>query len=78
MLAPGVGTVELPLYRAAGEPFASMMDVSNRTAVVAGLTLTDPAKTAADTTEWLRGKPFVPNLSPEMEAKLIHDDSAAS
>jgi 2'-hydroxyisoflavone reductase len=67
----GITSVELPLYRAASESYTSMMDVSNQKAVAAGLTLTDPTKTAADTTDWLRGKPFVPNLTPELEARLI-------
>lgn len=67
----GLTFVELPLYRPAGGARSSLMHVSNERASAAGLTLTDPAATAADVRAWLAGAPQPPALTPEREAELI-------
>lgn len=63
---------ELPLFRPEHGPRSSLMDVSNKLALAAGLTLTDPAITARDTRAWSLGRDLPLALSPEREAELIH------
>jgi 2'-hydroxyisoflavone reductase len=68
----GVTEFELPLYRQDGGPRSSLMCVSNERAIAAGLTLTSPAVTIADTRAWLAGNDRLePALSPDREAELI-------
>ncbi len=69
--AAGLTFVELPVFRPEDGPFAGLMDVSNARAVAAGLTVTPPAVTAADTRAWLRGRDLPLRLSPEREAAVI-------
>jgi 2'-hydroxyisoflavone reductase len=74
----GITESELPLFRTEREPQSSKMDVSNRRAVAAGLVLTDPRSTAEDTRKWVRGRPFTPNLPPDLEAKLIRSTTVGA
>lgn len=67
----GLTFVEMPLFRPDGGSRSSLMHVSNERARAGGLTLTDPATTAADTRAWLEEVAFPPALSLELETKLI-------
>ncbi len=67
----GVKEAELPLYRRESEPRSTLMHVSNERAMKAGLTLTDPAVTAADMKTWIMGRMVMPALSREREMELI-------
>jgi 2'-hydroxyisoflavone reductase len=69
--AAGLTFVELPLYRPERGPRASLMDVSSERAQAAGLTLSDPAATAAAMGAWLVGREPPQALSREREAELI-------
>jgi 2'-hydroxyisoflavone reductase len=69
--AAGLTEHELPLYRPNGGPRSSLMHVSNRRALAAGLTLTPLEATVRDTRAWLAGHGVPPALSPEREAELI-------
>src|SRR5687768_12861328 len=69
--AADVTESELPLYRRDGGPRSALMHVDNARAVRAGLTLTDPRVTAADTRAWLAGAALPSAFSPEREAALI-------
>lgn len=63
---------ELPLYRRENGPRASLMDICNDKAQAAGLVLTAPEQTAADTWAWCARMPPSPEtLSPQREAELI-------
>ncbi|GAB4193732.1 MAG: hypothetical protein OHK0022_08950 [Roseiflexaceae bacterium] len=62
---------EALLFRPEGGPHSSLMDVSNEQAHAAGLVLTDPAITAADTRAWLHDQDLPLALAPEREAELI-------
>ncbi|HEU4327529.1 MAG TPA: NAD-dependent epimerase/dehydratase family protein [Roseiflexaceae bacterium] len=74
--AAGLTFVELPLYRPERGPRSSLMDVSSELAQAAGLSVTDPALTAADTRTWLQGQQLPPALPPEREAELIRQARA--
>lgn len=67
----GVTEFELPLFRPRSSPRSRLMDVSHEQAVAAGLTLSDPAVTVAETRAWASGSHLAPALSPEREAALI-------
>lgn len=69
--AAGVKEAELPLYRREGEPRSQLMNVSNEWAIKSGLTLTDPAVTAADMRLWITGRMVTAALSREKEVELI-------
>jgi len=69
--AAGLGFGELPLYRDAGNPLATLMDVSSAKAQAAGLVLTEPAQSIADMRAWCRGRALGRPLSAEREAALI-------
>lgn len=63
---------ELPLYRREHGPRASLMDICTDKARAAGLVLTPPAQTAADTWAWCARMPPSPEtLSPQREAELM-------
>ncbi len=67
----GVKESELPLYREEHGPRSGLMDVNNKRAIKAGLTLTNTDVTIGDIKEWLPGSKLTPALSPEQEAELI-------
>lgn len=67
----GLDFTELPLFRPEHGPRSSLMDVSNARARAAGLTLTPPSVTLADTRAWLSPTAPTPGLSPAREAALI-------
>jgi 2'-hydroxyisoflavone reductase len=69
--AAGLTFRELPLFRRAGGPRSSLMEVNAERALAAGLAWTDPAVTARDTRAWLAGKSLPSALSPEREAALL-------
>jgi 2'-hydroxyisoflavone reductase len=69
--AAGVTLVELPLFREDGGARSSLMDVRNQRALAAGLTLRDPAASAAHVRAWLRGQELPLALSPAREAELL-------
>ena len=47
------------------------MDIDNRRAIAAGLTLTDPAVTLAETRAWMAGQDIQLALPQEREAALM-------
>lgn len=67
----GLDFIELPLFRPEHSTCSRLMDVSNARARAAGLTLTPPERTAADTRAWLSPTSPAPGLSREREAALI-------
>ena len=69
--AAGVTEFELPLFRREHGSRSGLMEVSNRKALAAGLTLTDPAITVKTMQDWLQGKTPPDKLTPLMEAELI-------
>jgi 2'-hydroxyisoflavone reductase len=69
--AAGLTFADLPLFLPDGSPRSTLMHVSHERASAAGLTLTDPRVTAADTRAWLREHPVKPSLSAERESELI-------
>lgn len=66
-----LGPAQVPMFVPRGSGYAGVMDVSAARAFAAGFTTTDPARTIADTREWLRSHPFQPALTAEVERDLI-------
>lgn len=62
---------ELPLFIPNDSPHSGVMHVGFDAALAAGFTLTEPARTIADTRAWLQTNPCRPALSPERERELI-------
>ncbi len=69
--AASVTSAELPLFIEDGTAYSGIMHVAADLAVAAGFTVTDAAKTVADTRAWLRDAPMTPALSLERERELI-------
>lgn len=69
--AAGVTASQLPLFVPRTSGFAGVMDVAADRARAAGFTTSDPARTVADTREWLRTRPFAAALTPDVERTLI-------
>lgn len=72
----GLDHVQLPLYRRAGSPRASLMDVSPARALAAGLRLTAPADTLRAVQAACRDAAATLALPPELEAELIRQARA--
>ena len=69
--AVGSGPRDFPLFIPRGSAQSGLMSVDAAAALAAGLTLTDPAVTAADTLAWSRSVDLPPVLAPEREAGLL-------
>jgi 2'-hydroxyisoflavone reductase len=69
--AANLSFIELPLYRPHGAPRSSLMHVSSERALAAGLVLTAPSITAADTRRSMGAPDLSGTLTPEAEARLI-------
>ena len=69
--AVGSGPRDFPLFIPRGSAQSGLMSVDAAAALAAGLTLTDPAVTAADTLAWSRSVDLPPVLAPEREAELL-------
>ncbi len=69
--ASGLTGAQVPLFVPRGSGYAGVMDVSAARALAAGFTTTDPARTIADTREWLRTRPFTAALTPDLERRAI-------
>lgn len=69
--AVGAGWQEFPVYLPRTQAQRGIMNTDAGAALAAGLTLTDPAVTAADTLAWSRGSGLSPLLSPGREAELL-------
>lgn len=75
--AVGAGWQEFPVYIPRTQAQRGIMNTDAGAALAAGLTLTDPAVTAADTLAWSRGAGLSPLLSPGREAELLAALAAA-
>lgn len=71
LAAQGINFYELPVYIPHSNEQGGIMDVDNSLALKAGLTLTDPTKTAQDTREWSRNADLKYSLTPQREAEII-------
>lgn len=69
--AAGLTPAQLPMFVPRGSSYAGVMDVNASRAAAAGFTTTDPARTIADTREWLRAHPFAAALTAELERDTI-------
>lgn len=67
---------ELPLYRPAGGPYSSLMNVSFERARTVGLSLSNPAATLRDVREWCTGLSLPSGLTLEQEKSLIQQAKA--
>lgn len=69
--AVGAGPQEFPLFLPRGSAQGGLMAVDAAAALAAGLVLTDPAVTAADTLAWSRNAGLLPLLTPAREAEVL-------
>ncbi|ULH17913.1 NAD-dependent epimerase/dehydratase family protein (plasmid) [Deinococcus sp. KNUC1210] len=69
--AQGVTSQELPLFRPEHGPLSSLMHVDPARSVAAGLVLTDPAVTVADTRAWSVTAQLTPVFTPQREAAVL-------
>lgn len=69
--AHGLGWHDLPVWLPVGGEQGGVMDMSSERARAAGLTLSDPLKTARDTRSWSVDTPQKPFLTPEREAAVL-------
>jgi 2'-hydroxyisoflavone reductase len=75
--AAGLTSAQLPLFVTRGSSYAGIMNMDASRAAAAGFALTDPARTIADTREWLRANPFTAALTPELEREVMARTTAS-